>query len=162
MLRRSFIQSSALSLGYLVLGFSLAEQKVVAAQTGFANAWIRVGSDNSVTMVTPRAEVGQDIYTTLPLIMAEELDFPVTKITVEQATADAAHYGNPHPIMGGTRSRGAPLRFEVIGTKCAPSVPVRDSCSSKQLPKNGASPRPSSALPMALCCAAPNGPVTVN
>lgn len=106
MLRRSFIQSSALSLGYLVLGYSLAEQKAVAAQTGFANAWIRVGSDNSVTMVTPRAEVGQDIYTTLPLIMAEELDFPVTKITVEQATADAAHYGNPHPIMGGNQVTG--------------------------------------------------------
>ena len=106
MLRRSFIQSSALSLGCLALGFSLSEQKAVAAVAGFANAWIRIASDNSVIMVTPRAEVGQDVYTTLPLIMAEELDFPVSRITIEQATADPTHYGNPYPTFGNSQATG--------------------------------------------------------
>ena len=106
MLRRSFIQTSTLAVSSLIVGFSVLEQKAVAATAGFENPWIRISSDNSVTMVAMRAEMGQDVYTTFPLIMAEELDYPVSLVKVEMAPFNPAHYGNLSPYFGGMQVTG--------------------------------------------------------
>jgi isoquinoline 1-oxidoreductase beta subunit len=68
-----------------------------AAQTAFApNVWLHIGPDGVVTMASPAAELGQGSFTTLPVILAEELDADWSKVRVVQPPDwDAKKYGNP-------------------------------------------------------------------
>lgn len=105
--RRQFLGSSAgLSLG-LTLGFRLggaqaASPKVVAAagaaaSTGPAfepNAFLRIGTDNTVTVLSKHLEMGQGTYTGLATLAAEELDAAWSQVRVEGAPADARRYNN--------------------------------------------------------------------
>ncbi|MGF1474118.1 MAG: molybdopterin cofactor-binding domain-containing protein [Geminicoccaceae bacterium] len=60
-----------------------------------ANAWIRIGTDNVVTVIFPITEMGQGSSTALPLILAEELDADWDLVEVEQLDRDDRTYGNP-------------------------------------------------------------------
>ncbi|HEX2531831.1 MAG TPA: xanthine dehydrogenase family protein molybdopterin-binding subunit [Burkholderiaceae bacterium] len=57
------------------------------------NGWIKIASDGAVTVVLPRSEMGQGVYTALPMLVAEELDVPWSAIRVEQAPIDRI-FGN--------------------------------------------------------------------
>jgi isoquinoline 1-oxidoreductase beta subunit len=46
------------------------------------NAWIRIGEDNSITFAVPRAEMGQGVYTSVPQLIAEELEVDLSKVKV--------------------------------------------------------------------------------
>jgi len=46
------------------------------------NAWIRIAPDNTVTLAIARAEMGQGVYTSLPMLVAEELEIPMDQIRV--------------------------------------------------------------------------------
>lgn len=63
------------------------------------NIWVTLGTDDSLTILTPGAEMGQGSSTSLPLILAEELDADWSKVKVEFAPPDAKKYGNP--LLGG-------------------------------------------------------------
>ena len=56
------------------------------------NPFLKVGSDNSITVIAPRAEMGQGISTTLAAFVAEELDVTLDKVTVEHGPASYAFY----------------------------------------------------------------------
>ena len=58
------------------------------------NAFVQVTADNRVSIVVPGSEIGQGVYTTLPKIVAEEMDADWDRVEVRLATADPA-YGNP-------------------------------------------------------------------
>jgi len=95
--RREFLQASAASS--LVIGFSLPQAgraAVAAAAPGtFApNAYLRITTDDRVTVVCGSAEMGQGVLTAIPMLVAEELDADWKKVGVEQAPVDAA-YNNP-------------------------------------------------------------------
>ncbi len=103
--RRRFLQGGAA----LTLGFVLpagAADKLPAAGPGKAgeglaaavhfepNAFLRIGADNSVTVISKHLEMGQGTYTGLATIVAEELDADWKQVRVEGAPADAKRYNN--------------------------------------------------------------------
>jgi isoquinoline 1-oxidoreductase subunit beta len=95
--RREFIKTGALVTGGLVIAFTVPGARRFAraerAPTGpFApNAFLRVGSDDSVTVLLAHSEMGQGIWTALPMLVAEELDADWSKIKVEHAPAAPAY-----------------------------------------------------------------------
>lgn len=97
--RRRFLQGSA----GLTLGFCLPTIAAAApgkANTGVAaasfapNAFLRIGADNSVTIISKHLEMGQGTYTGLATILADELDADWKNVRVEGAPADAKRYNN--------------------------------------------------------------------
>jgi isoquinoline 1-oxidoreductase beta subunit len=92
--RREFLEASAgLSTGLILSGqFKLDGQDRKATVT--LNAWVRIGTDDTVTLIASQAEMGQGAGTTLPAILAEELGADWKRIRLEQAPVHTA-YRNP-------------------------------------------------------------------
>ena len=99
--RRDFLKAGAgLTLGVTVP--SLAQMagpgqgggSVVAAGALEPNAFVRIGTDSTVTVIVKHLEMGQGTYTGLPTLVAEELDADWSQIRVEGAPADASRYNN--------------------------------------------------------------------
>lgn len=98
--RRGFLAGSAgLSLGIMLTPFprliSPAEAQAPAI-TFTPDAWITIARDNRITIMSPAAEMGNGSFTTLPVIVAEELDADWSSVTVVQSPMDAKKYGNPY------------------------------------------------------------------
>ncbi len=91
--RRAFLQSSsaaggAFVLGFFLPGFARAMDDEATASGGFApNAHIRIGQDNIVTVIVGRSEMGQGVLTSLPQIVAEELDADWNRVRWAQSPA---------------------------------------------------------------------------
>jgi isoquinoline 1-oxidoreductase beta subunit len=109
--RRGFLRSNALAGGGLVLGVYLPQlvRGAGSEPAGGAfkpNAFVRIGADDSVTVIANHSEMGQGIYTGLAMIVAEELDADWSKVRVEPAPADPIYnhtlYGAQ--ITGGSTS----------------------------------------------------------
>jgi isoquinoline 1-oxidoreductase beta subunit len=90
--RRSFLKVSALAGGGLMLGFtalskSMEEEAAGAAEAAVfsPNAWLKIDSQGIVTLMAPNPEVGQGVKTSLPMLVAEELDVNWKDVVVEQA-----------------------------------------------------------------------------
>jgi isoquinoline 1-oxidoreductase beta subunit len=60
-----------------------------------ANAWVTIGGDGIISIMSPASEMGQGVMTTLPLLIAEDLDADWHKVRVVQSPSDAKTYGNP-------------------------------------------------------------------
>jgi len=94
--RRSFVRLAAGSV--FVLGFCLPPRKTgeAAVRMDFVpNAFIRIDTEGEVTLVMPQVEMGQGVYTSLSMVMAEELDADWSRVRVQHAPADVKHYANP-------------------------------------------------------------------
>ncbi len=95
--RREFLKTSALVTGGLVIAFTVPGAKRFAraertpAGPFAPNAFLRVGTDDSVTVLLPHSEMGQGIWTALPMLIAEELDADWSRIRVEHAPAAPAY-----------------------------------------------------------------------
>jgi isoquinoline 1-oxidoreductase beta subunit len=98
--RRTFIKATALVAGGLVIAFAIPQAKrfllpgetKAPADAGGSklpapNAFLRIGTDNTITVLLAHSEMGQSIWTTLPMLIAEELDADWSKIQVEHAGA---------------------------------------------------------------------------
>src|SRR6202042_3212051 len=59
------------------------------------NAFIRIDQSGKTTLVMPQVEMGQGVYTALPMILAEELDADFAQVTLEHAPPSDKLYGNP-------------------------------------------------------------------
>ncbi|NTJ68610.1 xanthine dehydrogenase family protein molybdopterin-binding subunit [Agrobacterium rhizogenes] len=101
--RRRFIQCTALMAGgfMLALSSSVKAAKLIGAATTRTpagevalNAWVRVQSDNTVTVIVSQAEIGQGISTTLPAVLVDELGADWSNVRLETAPYDPA-YANP-------------------------------------------------------------------
>ena len=99
--RRDFLKAGAgLTLGTVVpqafaqAGPGQAGGKALAAGVFEPNAFVRIGADNTVTVIVKHLEMGQGTYTGLPTLVAEELDADWSQIRVEGAPADASRYNN--------------------------------------------------------------------
>lgn len=66
-----------------------------------------IAPDNTISIICPTAEMGQDVYTSLPLILAEELDADWSKVRTEFAPANPKVYGNKHRLFDGAQTTAA-------------------------------------------------------
>lgn len=133
--RRRFLQVGAASAGGLLVSFMLPgckqeqrDEKPPESALGTAteavnedpglspNAFIRIDRAGVVTLIMHKVEMGQGTFTSLPMLLAEELEVDLAKVRLEQAPADNSRYADPllgGQITGGSTSvRGAwkPLR----------------------------------------------------
>src|SRR5262249_16948051 len=69
--------------------------------------WVTIAADGTVTILCPMAEMGQGVLTSLPLILAEELDADWAKVKTEFAPANPKIYGNPHELFKGAQITAA-------------------------------------------------------
>jgi isoquinoline 1-oxidoreductase subunit beta len=107
--RRDFLKVSGSVAGGLALGFYLPGRQNVAnadAGGGYAspNAWIRIGLDNSVTIMCARSEMGQDVYTSMTMLVAEELEVDINKVKVEFAPPAEVYI---NALLGGQLTGGS-------------------------------------------------------
>src|SRR5690606_8433542 len=109
--KRDFLKASALAGGGLVLALTLPgcgrrEPAAGGAQPrgGQPNAWLRIGGDNTITMIVERVEMGQGTWTALPQLLAEELAVPLERIRLEAAPVGTA-YNNT--LLGGQVTGGS-------------------------------------------------------
>src|SRR4029077_19746133 len=68
------------------------------------NAFIRIGSDGQVVMTMPYVEMGQGTYTSIPMLLAEELEVDLKQVQLEHAPPNEKLYGNP--LLGGLQATG--------------------------------------------------------
>ena len=98
--RRQFLKTGAVATGSLlggglIVGCSVMPRQGMAgpaalppsayAEGALPNAWVKVGADNTVSIICARAEMGQGVFTSMPMLVAEELEVPLDKVRVEMA-----------------------------------------------------------------------------
>jgi len=95
--RRSFLVTSAAVGGGLMLSLSLPLGRGEAGNSdSFApNAFIRIRSDGEVVLTMPYVEMGQGTYTSIPMLIAEELDVTLKQVRLEHAPPNEKLYANP-------------------------------------------------------------------
>src|SRR4030081_1519898 len=106
--RRAFLQAGAAAGGGLMLSLSLPfanSEAEAAGAGGFApNAFIRIGGDGQIVLTMPYVEMGQGTYTSIPMLIAEELEVDLKQVRVEHAPPNEKLYGNP--LLGGIQATG--------------------------------------------------------
>jgi len=93
--RRAFLQRSAYLGGGLVVALVLpafrSGPRAAAASGTELNAWLRIGADDSITILVDRSEMGQGVYTALPMLIAEELEVDLPRVRIVAAPAGEAY-----------------------------------------------------------------------
>ncbi len=103
--RRSFLKTTAIGGGGLLMGFALPTTLALAAGTVHTpNAWVHIADDNTITLISARSEMGQGVYTSMPMLIAEELNVDFKRIKVAIAPPNTKVYGNP--LLGGAQLTG--------------------------------------------------------
>jgi isoquinoline 1-oxidoreductase beta subunit len=109
--RRNLLQGG-LAAGGLIIGFSFGRSAKAAGAAAFQpNAFMRVGRDNLVTVFLPKSEMGQGVNTSIPMLIAEELDVDLSQVRVTFAAPGQAD--GLSQLTGGsttTRTTTAPLQ----------------------------------------------------
>ena len=109
--RRGFIKTSALAGGGMLIGFNLfqackeaAAPPVDIASLNFNdfNAFIKISDEGYVTIYSPNPEIGQGVKTSMPMIIAEELDVAWENVHVAQGVLDTKNY--QRQVAGGSQS----------------------------------------------------------
>jgi len=149
--RRDFLKTGALMGGGLVLGFSLpvriplAEGAARSSKSFTPNAFIRIGTDNLVTVIVNKSEMGQGVYTALPMLIAEELECDWTRIQVEAAPVNPAYNHTEWGPLQGTggsssvrstwmqfRKAGATARLMLVDAAAATWKVKPSACARKR------------------------------
>jgi isoquinoline 1-oxidoreductase subunit beta len=112
--RRSFLVSSG-AFGIAVT-FGRFDEALAAPAPFQANAWVTVDGDGTVTLMSPASEMGQGAMTTLPSMIAEDLDADWSKVRVVQSPDDSKTYGNPgfFGLLVTVGSRATPGYYEKL------------------------------------------------
>lgn len=106
--RRKFLYVGAAASGGLLLSLSipLARREAEAADTDdfVPNAFVRIDSDGQIVLTMPYVEMGQGTYTSIPMLIAEELEVDLKLVRLEHAPPNAKLYGNP--LLAGVQATG--------------------------------------------------------
>src|SRR5437016_1388480 len=106
--RRGFVAGAAsLTFAFTLGGIGRGGEALGATQPTKFNAFVSIGADDTITILCPAAEMGQGVYTSLPLILAEELDADWSKVKTEFAPANPKVYGNYHRLFDGAQITAA-------------------------------------------------------
>ncbi len=126
--RRSFLKTGALAGTGLVIGIRLPAAAETAPSTFAPNAYIRIAPDNLIQLWITRSEMGQGVRTTLPMVLADELDADWKQIRLEQAMTDAqfkgislrtSGSGSTVETYGALRKAGAAAREMLVAAAAA-------------------------------------------
>ena len=147
--RRSFLKSSALAGGGLMISFTWLssfgfgdkpDDTDFQAQWNELNGYIRITPDNIVKIINPNPEFGQNVMTSFPMIVAEELDVDWEKIVVEMGPHDSVKLG-PQTTGGSNsvrmywkplREAGATARYMLMAAAAKTwNVPVEEVTTQK-------------------------------
>jgi isoquinoline 1-oxidoreductase beta subunit len=137
--RREFLSAGVAAGAGLVIGFYLPHGSSKGSADQFSpNAYLKITPDDKVTVVVARSEIGQGVRTSLPMILAEELEADWTKINIEQAGASTL-FGDQ--TTGGSasvrttwdpmRKAGAAAREMLISAAALEWGVPRSSCQAK-------------------------------
>ena len=106
--RRRLLQAGAAAGGGLMLSLRLALTNGVAeaadADVFAPNAFVRIGGDGQIVLTMPYVEMGQGTYTSIPMLIAEELEVDLSQVRLEHAPPNEKLYGNP--LLGGIQATG--------------------------------------------------------
>jgi isoquinoline 1-oxidoreductase beta subunit len=105
--RRVFLKAGAAAGGGLMIGWvpgGCADDAPGDAQPLPPDAYVRIDPQGKVTVVSPMAEMGQGVYTALPMLVAEELDVDLGNVAVATSPPNDKLYGNP--FLGGSQTTG--------------------------------------------------------
>src|SRR5262249_2406504 len=88
--RRGFLKTAAIASGGLLLGVSVPGLRPAqaAGRLHAPNAWVHIADDNTITLISARSEMGQGVYTSMPMLIAEELGVDLDRIRVAIAPPD--------------------------------------------------------------------------
>ncbi len=107
--RRNFIKTSALAGGGILIGFNLftackpnVRPDISKLNFNDFNAFIKISDEGYVTIFSPNPEIGQGVKTSMPMIIAEELDVEWNKVNVAQGILDTKNY--QRQVAGGSQS----------------------------------------------------------
>jgi isoquinoline 1-oxidoreductase beta subunit len=93
--RRELLQRTAYIGGGLVLSLALpglhGGSRAATNSTSQLNAWLRIGTDDSITILVDRSEMGQGVYTALPTLIAEELEVDPSRVKIVAAPVGDAY-----------------------------------------------------------------------
>ncbi|USX20662.1 molybdopterin-dependent oxidoreductase [Oxalobacteraceae bacterium OTU3REALA1] len=150
--RRSFLKIAAAAGGGLMVGFwslpgeafaATAAKTAAAATPADLNAFIAIGADDTITLTMPKVEMGQGTYTSIPMLIAEELEVDMDKIALRHAPPNAKVYGAPFgdQFTGGStsirlmwepmRQTGAAARMVLIQAAADQWKVAPDSCRAE-------------------------------
>jgi len=111
--RRHFIKVSSITGGGIMIGFNLLADAVAVADTPGVfnpNAYVSIDAKGVVTLMSPNPEIGQGVKTSLPMILAEELEVPWDKVEVEMAPLETKYGNQMAGGSGSVRTRYMPIR----------------------------------------------------
>ncbi|MBI4588849.1 MAG: xanthine dehydrogenase family protein molybdopterin-binding subunit [Candidatus Rokubacteria bacterium] len=120
--RRAFLKATAAAGGGLLIAFripgALRFAEAATASSAQVNAFVKIGTDNIVTVVIGQSEMGQGVWTSIPMMLAEELEADWSKIRVEQGGVDPA-FANPRYVgfraQGGFQGTGGSSSVRNVG-----------------------------------------------
>ena len=99
--RRTFLKAGAAASGGLLLSLALPfahdDANAADAEDFAPNAFIRIGRDGRITLVMPYVEMGQGTYTSIPMLIAEELEVDLSQVRLEHAPPDKLYV---NPLLG--------------------------------------------------------------
>ncbi len=114
--RRRLLRAGAAAGGGLMLSLSLpfaTGEAEAAGADGFApNAFIRVEGDGQIVLTMPYVEMGQGTYTSIPMLVAEELEVDLKQVRLEHAPPNEKLYGNP--LLGGVQATGGSTAIRAV------------------------------------------------
>jgi isoquinoline 1-oxidoreductase beta subunit len=95
--RRNFLINSAVAGGGLLVSLSLPfdQGRAVGTDSFAPNAFIRIGTDGQIVLTMPYVEMGQGTYTSIPMLIAEELEVSLNQVRLEHAPPNEKPYANP-------------------------------------------------------------------
>jgi isoquinoline 1-oxidoreductase subunit beta len=95
--RRNFLINSAVAGGGLLVSLSLPfdQGRAVGTESFAPNAFIRIGTDGQIVLTMPYVEMGQGTYTSIPMLIAEELEVSLKQVRLEHAPPNEKLYANP-------------------------------------------------------------------
>jgi|GEM_PF-1196108 len=141
--RRSFLKASGVAGGGMLLGISWlagCQPKEIQEATATLkepeiwfemNGFVKIGDNGLITIMSPNPEGGQNVKTSMPMIVAEELDIDWKKVTVEQAPLNTELYSRQ--FIGGSQA------IPELGPDCEWQEHRFATCSESLRPKSGKS-----------------------
>jgi len=147
--RRHFLKASAALGGGLLISFSLPVlMRGAQAAEGASfepNAYVRIDRDGRIYLTIQPVEMGQGTYTSMPALIAEELEVGLDQVTIEHAPADDTRYANPmlgFQVTGGStsvpanwlplREAGAAARVLLVAAAAQQWGVATDSCKAEK------------------------------